>query len=71
MLEDEPIPTEVGSVVSFKDAAGFDLPGVITAIAEDSISVDFNHPLASKPILFKARIMSVIPASVAAVDVKL
>ena len=71
LLEDESIPTEVGSVVSFRDAAGSDLPGVITAIAEDSVSVDFNHPLAGKPILFKARIMSVIPASVAAVDLKL
>ena len=71
LLEDELIPTEVGSVVSFKDAAGFDLPGVITAIVEDSISVDFNHPLAGKPILFKARIISVIPVSVAAVEVKL
>ncbi len=71
LLEDELIPTEVGSVVSFKDAAGFDLPGVISDITDDNIGVDFNHPLAGKQIVFKAAIISVVPPDVEAVEIKL
>jgi len=71
LLEDELIPAEVGAVVSFKDAAGFDLPGVIVEISDQTIAVDFNHPLAGKRIVFKAKIVAVLPADVASVEVKL
>lgn len=71
MLQDELIPTEVGSVISFKDAGGFDLPGVVKNIDEDSITVDFNHPLAGKSILFKAKILQVIAAELDAVEIRL
>lgn len=71
LLEDEQMPTEVGAVVSFKDAAGFDLPGVIAEISDQTIAVDFNHPLAGKRIVFKANIVAVLPADVASVEVKL
>lgn len=71
LLEDELVSTEVGSVVSFKDVGGFDLPGVITDIAADSIGVDFNHPLAGKPILFRAVIISVVAPDVDRVEIKL
>jgi FKBP-type peptidyl-prolyl cis-trans isomerase SlpA len=70
LLEDDLIPTEVGAVVSFKDAGGFDLPGVIIAISASTIVVDFNHPLAGKDIIFRARIVSVIDAGVDAVEIK-
>lgn len=70
LLEDDLLPTEVGSVVAFKDAAGFDLPGVIAAIDTDTITVDFNHPLAGKAILFKAAIVSVVAADVQAVEIR-
>jgi FKBP-type peptidyl-prolyl cis-trans isomerase SlpA len=71
LLEDELIPTEVGSMVCFKDPKGFDLSGVVTNISDDSIGIDFNHPLAGKQIIFRARIISVIPANIDAVEVKL
>lgn len=70
LLEDDLIPTEVGAVVSFKDAGGFDLPGVIAELSESMVVVDFNHPLAGKDIVFKARINSVIAADVEAVEIK-
>jgi|TARA_B100000809_G_scaffold99262_4_gene97861 FKBP-type peptidyl-prolyl cis-trans isomerase SlpA len=70
LLEDELISTEVGAVVSFKDAAGFSLPGVIAEISDQTIAVDFNHPLAGKRIVFKANIVAVLPADVAGVEVK-
>lgn len=71
LLEDELIPLEVGAMVSFKDAGGFDLPGVIASISDSTVVVDFNHPLAGKEILFKARIHTVIAADVDAVEIKL
>jgi FKBP-type peptidyl-prolyl cis-trans isomerase SlpA len=70
LLEDDLIPTEVGAVVSFKDAGGFDLPGVIAELTESMVVVDFNHPLAGKEIVFKARINSVIDADVEAIEIK-
>ena len=70
LLEDDLIPTEVGAVVSFKDAGGGDLPGVIAELTESVVVVDFNHPLAGKEIVFKARINSVIDADVEAVEIK-
>jgi FKBP-type peptidyl-prolyl cis-trans isomerase SlpA len=58
-------------MVCFKDPKGFDLSGVVTNISDDSIGIDFNHPLAGKQIIFRARIISVIPANIDAVEVKL
>ncbi|MDX9874230.1 MAG: FKBP-type peptidyl-prolyl cis-trans isomerase [Spongiibacteraceae bacterium] len=52
-----------GLVVSFADAAGGELPGVIAAVDGDQVMVDFNHPLAGRPIQFSVQILSVEPAS--------
>jgi FKBP-type peptidyl-prolyl cis-trans isomerase SlpA len=71
LLEDDLITLEVGAVVSFKNAAGFDLPGVIAEISDAAVAVDFNHPLAGKQIIFKADIVAVLPADVARVNIKL
>ncbi len=71
LLEDELVPTEVGSVVSFKDPGGFDLPGVVKEIGEKTIKIDFNHPLAGKDIVFKAKILSILPAEERAIEIKL
>jgi FKBP-type peptidyl-prolyl cis-trans isomerase SlpA len=50
---------EVGSVVSFSDAAKAELPGVVKAIQGDQIEVDFNHPLAGKSLRFEVKIIEV------------
>ena len=71
LLEDDLVTTQIGSVVSFKDAGGFDLPGVVKAIGEKTVSVDFNHPLAGKAIVFTARIVSALPPEEQVVEVKL
>lgn len=57
------IPLGVGLVVSFADAAKSELPGVISAVDNDEVIVDFNHPLAGKAILFKVRIIAVQTAA--------
>lgn len=71
LLADDVLPTEVGSVVSFRDPAGFELPGVVAEINEQYIIVDFNHPLAGKDILFRVHIVSVLPPTVDSVEIKL
>jgi len=70
-LDDEFEALQPGTVVSFKDPAGFDLPGVIKEKFAATVVVDFNHPLAGKDILFRARIVGVIPADTSPVEIKL
>ncbi|MEX0618395.1 MAG: peptidylprolyl isomerase [Pseudohongiellaceae bacterium] len=64
-------PAEPGSVVSFKDAGGFDLAGVIKTMTQTRVEVDFNHPLAGREILFRAKIISVVPADREVVEIRL
>ncbi len=70
LLEDDLIPTEPGSVISFKDPGGSDLPGVITEISTTEVAVDFNHPLAGKDVIFKVKIVSVVSSDTDTVEVK-
>jgi FKBP-type peptidyl-prolyl cis-trans isomerase SlpA len=49
---DEDVELEIGLVFSFADAAGGELPGLIIAFDERWVTVDFNHPLAGRTILF-------------------
>ncbi|UTA47338.1 peptidylprolyl isomerase [Simiduia sp. 21SJ11W-1] len=48
-----------GLVVSFADAQKAELPGVIAAFDEREVTVDFNHPLAGKEVVFDVHIVSV------------
>ncbi|MBL4682773.1 MAG: peptidylprolyl isomerase [Pseudomonadales bacterium] len=48
-----------GLMMSFADAQNAELPGVITAVSDDYVDVDFNHPLAGKDLIFDVEIMSV------------
>jgi FKBP-type peptidyl-prolyl cis-trans isomerase SlpA len=70
-LDDEYEELQVGTVVSFKDPGGFDLPGVVKEKSTTAVVVDFNHPLAGKDIVFKARIVEVIPPGTDSVEIKL
>lgn len=53
---------EEGLVLSFADAQNTELPGVVTAFDDENVTVDFNHPLSGKDILFEVDIISVEPA---------
>ena len=59
---DDDIPLEIGLVFSFADAAGGEVPGMIIAFDEDEVTVDFNHPLSGRTILFDVLIHRVEPA---------
>lgn len=49
-----------GLVVSFADASGAELPGVVNDLDENYVTIDFNHPLAGKNILFKVFIDEIV-----------
>lgn len=50
---------EVGTVMAFSGPDGAEIPGIITDIAGDSVTVDFNHPLAGQDVTFDVEILSV------------
>lgn len=51
---------EEGLIMSFADPSG-ERPGVIKQIEEESVTVDFNHPLAGHTLEFDVLIHSVKP----------
>ena len=59
---DDDIDLEIGLVFSFADAGGGELPGMIIAFDEEEVSVDFNHPLSGRTIMFDVLIHRVEPA---------
>ena len=60
---------EIGMLVAFEDKGKNTLPGTISAITEDEVEVDFNHPLAGQPVLFKVKIFQVTPAGVTGIKI--
>lgn len=53
---------EIGMVFSFADAAGGELPGIVDSFDEDTVRVNFNHPLAGRTLRFEVKIDRVEPA---------
>lgn len=51
-----------GLVLSFADAQNNEMPGVVQEFDENTVTVDFNHPLAGRDIEFSVRIVDVNPA---------
>lgn len=49
-----------GLAISFADKSGAELPGVVTAFDEERVTIDFNHPLAGKNLLFQVEILEVV-----------
>ena len=58
---DEDIDLEIGLVFSFADAGGGELPGMIVAFDDEEVTVDCNHPLSGRTILFDVQIHRVEP----------
>lgn len=55
----ENMPLESGMIYEFNTPAGDAVPGRIVSIAEDSVTVDFNHPLAGQAFRFIVEILEV------------
>lgn len=58
------VPPEVGTIVAFTQPDGAELPGVIREVAGQSVTVDFNHPLAGQVLTFEVEIIDVQRAQV-------
>ena len=59
---DDDVELAAGLVFSFADAAGGELPGMILEFDDKEVTVDFNHPLSGRTILFDVLIHRVEPA---------
>lgn len=59
---DEGLELVEGLVLSFADARKSELPGVVKSFDDETVVIDFNHPLAGKDILFEVEIIAVEPS---------
>lgn len=55
-LEEEP---EVGMVLVMKTPDGYEFPALITDVSDDTITIDFNHPLAGKAVQFRIKVVGI------------
>ena len=53
---------EIGAIMLFTAMDGSEMPGVIREINGDSITVDFNHPLAGQTVHFDIEVLEIDPA---------
>jgi len=70
LLANSTDPVQEGTVLSFTDPGGFEIPGVVKSIDDATLVVDFNHPLAGREIRFQAQILSVVPADVQVMEIR-
>ncbi|MBM7038108.1 FKBP-type peptidyl-prolyl cis-trans isomerase [Vibrio ulleungensis] len=50
---------EVGVIMAFAGPDGQEIPGIVTELVGDSVTVDFNHPLAGQDVIFDIEILGV------------
>lgn len=50
---------EAGVIMAFSGKDGVEIPGIITDVSGESVTVDFNHPLAGQDVTFEVEILSV------------
>ncbi|MDO3628288.1 peptidylprolyl isomerase [Mucilaginibacter sp. BT774] len=62
MFQGTDIP-EIGSMLPLQDNHGNHFQGQVVSIAEDSVIVDLNHPMAGQELHFKGMIINVRPAT--------
>ncbi len=59
----EEIPLDVGTFLDLEDDEGDILSAQIIAAEEDTVTLDFNHPLAGKTLTFEITLTDLRPAS--------
>lgn len=52
-------PAEEGMILAFTQPDGTEIPGIVREVTGESVTVDFNHPLAGQVITFNVEILSV------------
>lgn len=54
---------EVGRIIPMLNTSGQVVQGKVAAIGEDTVTMDFNHPMAGKTLHFKGKVISVREAT--------
>lgn len=49
----------LGHVIGFDTPTGDEIPGTIMAVSDNDVTINFNHPLADKVIVFSATIKAI------------
>ncbi|CRY54581.1 FKBP-type peptidyl-prolyl cis-trans isomerase [Yersinia intermedia] len=57
---------DAGTIMLFTARDGSEMPGVVREVAEESITVDFNHPLAGHIVSFEIEVLEIAPQQEAA-----
>ncbi|CNH28166.1 FKBP-type peptidyl-prolyl cis-trans isomerase [Yersinia massiliensis] len=57
---------DAGTIMLFTARDGSEMPGVVREVAEESITVDFNHPLAGHIVSFEIEVLEIDPQQEAA-----
>lgn len=52
---------EAGTIMMFTGRDGSEMPGIVREVACDSVTVDFNHPLAGHPVAFDVEVLEIDP----------
>ena len=53
---------EPGLIVGFDAPDGEELPGAVLSFSDETVEVDFNHPMAGHTVTFEVEIIDVVPA---------
>lgn len=53
------VPAEIGNIITFTQPGG-DLPGMIKEVNGDSVTIDFNHPLAGQTVTFVIDLVEIL-----------
>lgn len=54
---------QVGKIIPMLNSSGMVVQGLIAAVKEDTVTMDFNHPMAGKTLNFKGKVISVRDAT--------
>lgn len=54
---------QVGKIIPMLNSSGMVVQGLIAAVNDDTVTMDFNHPMAGKTLNFKGKVVSVRDAT--------
>jgi FKBP-type peptidyl-prolyl cis-trans isomerase SlpA len=53
------VPAKVGNIITFSQPGG-ELPGMITEVNGNTVTIDFNHPLAGQAVTFVIDLVEIL-----------
>ncbi len=56
---DEGVDLQPGLIIGFSTPAGEEVPGTVREVGDETVLVDFNHPLAGREIIFDVKVLDV------------